>query len=321
MTGDDVLLDALNRLRGTGPEFDGFLANHGPMAAEALVRIGAVEVVPRWVDAYRARLAPAPEPVRGIEDEDWREHLGDERLFGDWIAYLRREADEMPWRALLQQWWPRLLPGLAASATHGVIRTAHAVRALRLAGDGPDPMLVDELAQGLGFWAARYQPLPGHPALAGPLDAVHATAGLPRLDPAEPSDGPGVSGRLRAVVRVDGLESGFDAWGPASTVPDIALDELIGAAAGCSPPGPTPRSRSATPSPRLPQCASSFRNSRTTLPEPAWRRAGRSWAGSWLPSLPPEIRTRPLQRTRIPTRCSNGSTRWPSSTATSMSSS
>ena len=76
MTDDDVLLDALDRLRGTEPEFDGFLANHGPMAAEALVRIGAAEVVPRWVDAYRTRLAPAPEPVRGLEDEDWCEHLG-----------------------------------------------------------------------------------------------------------------------------------------------------------------------------------------------------------------------------------------------------
>ena len=31
----DALLDALDRLRNTGPEFDGFLANHGPMAAEA----------------------------------------------------------------------------------------------------------------------------------------------------------------------------------------------------------------------------------------------------------------------------------------------
>jgi hypothetical protein len=231
MTGDDVLLDALDRLRGTGPEFDGFLANHGPMAAEALVRIGAVDVVPGWVDAYRTRLAPAPGPVRGIEDEDWREQLGDERLFGDWIAYLRRDADEMSWRALLQRWWPRLLPGLAASATHGVIRTAHAVRALRLAPDPPDPLLIDELAQGLGFWAARYQPLPGNPGLAGPLDAVHAIARLPRLDPDEPSDGPGVSGRLRVVGRVDGLGPGLDAWGPSSAVPDVALDELIGAAA------------------------------------------------------------------------------------------
>ncbi|MDT7578131.1 MAG: hypothetical protein QOH17_4464 [Pseudonocardiales bacterium] len=33
---DDTLLDALDRLRDTGLEFDGFLANHGPMAAEAL---------------------------------------------------------------------------------------------------------------------------------------------------------------------------------------------------------------------------------------------------------------------------------------------
>src|SRR5688500_4948761 len=52
--------------------------------------------------------------------------------------------------------------------------------------------------------SARYQPLPDNPALGGPLDAVHATARLPRLDPAEPFDGPGVSGWLRAVVRVDG---------------------------------------------------------------------------------------------------------------------
>ena len=99
--------------------------------------------------------------VRGIGDEDWHSHLGDERLFGDWIAYLRRAARECDWRELLLRWWPRLLPGLAASATHGVIRTAHAVRSLRAAGADRDALLVDELAQGLGFWAARYQTLPG----------------------------------------------------------------------------------------------------------------------------------------------------------------
>lgn len=228
---DDVLLDALDRLRGTGPEFGGFLANHGPMAAEALVRLGAAQVVPRWVDAYRGRLDAAPEVVRGIGDADWREHLGDERLFGDWTAYLRQQAGDIPWRALLLRWWPRLLPGLAASATHGVIRTAHAVRSLRAAGAAPDPLLVDELAQGLGFWAARYETLPGNPLLAGPLDAVTATARLPRLDPDEPPDGPGVSGRLRVLRRVAGLATGLNAWGPASTTPDAALDELISAAA------------------------------------------------------------------------------------------
>lgn len=55
----------------------------------------------------------------------------------------------MSWRDLLLQWWPRVLPGLAASATHGVIRTAHAVRSLRDAGTEPDALLADELAQAL----------------------------------------------------------------------------------------------------------------------------------------------------------------------------
>ena len=227
---DPVLLDALDRLRGTGPEFNGFLANHGPMAAEALVRIGGADVIPRWVENYRVRLAAAPEVRRGISDADWAEHLGDERLFGDWTAYLRHQAAELSWRDLLARWWPRLLPGLAASAAHGVIRTAHAVRSLRAAGADPDALLVDELAQGLGFWAARYQTVPGHPGLRGPSPAVDATAGLPRLDPDVPSEGPGISGRLASLHHLDGLPAALDEWGPPPT-PDDALDDLIAASA------------------------------------------------------------------------------------------
>ena len=227
---DDVLLAALERLRGTGPEFNGFLANHGPMAAEALTRIGGDDIVEGWVDRYRVRLQDAPEVVKGIEVGDWRRHLGDEHLIGDWIALLRTEAKETGWRDLLLRWWPRLLPGLAASATHGVIRTAHAVRSLQEAGDHQAPLLVDELAQGLGYWAARYQPLPGNPGLAGRLDAVSATTALPRLDPDVPSDGPGVGGRLRSLVRLDGFGDGLDGWG-APLASDAALDELIAAGA------------------------------------------------------------------------------------------
>jgi Questin oxidase-like len=227
---DEALLDALDRLRGTGPEFDGFLANHGPMAAEALVRLGSAERVGGWVTGYLPRLDDAPEVIRGISAEDWPERLGDVRLAGDWTAYLRREASETGWRELLLRWWPRLLPGLAASATHGVIRTAHAVRSLRAAGDGPEPLLVDELAQGLALWAARYERLPGNPQLTGPLAAVPAVAALPRLDPAVPADGDGISGRLRVLPQLDGYARSLDAWGPPAD-PDAALDELIGAAA------------------------------------------------------------------------------------------
>ncbi|OZM75382.1 questin oxidase family protein [Pseudonocardia sp. MH-G8] len=226
---DHVLLDALDRLHDTGPEFDDFLANHGPMAAEALIRLGGSDAVARWVDHYLPRLGPAPAVVRGISDTDWQEHLGDVRLAGDWTTYLRRQARDLPWHDLLLRWWPRLLPGMAASATHGVIRTAHAVRSLRAAGDEPDTLLVDELVHGLALWAARYQTLPGDPRPKGPLDAVTATSRLPRLDPAVPSEGPGIGGRLQSLHHLPHLADGLDAWN-APSVPDQALDELVGAA-------------------------------------------------------------------------------------------
>lgn len=229
---EPVLLDALERLQSTGPEFNGFLANHGPMAAEALVQMGHMDRVPAWVDRYRTLLDAAPEVRRGIDAQDWQQHLGDVRLVGDWTELLRREAAETTWTDLLTRWWPRLLPGMAASATHGVIRTAHAIRSLAQTSPGttPEPMLVDELAQGLGLWAARYQTLPGAPQLAGALEAIEATANLPRLDPAFTSDAPGVGGRLRALDRLPAFGPALDGWGAAAD-PDLALDSLIGAAA------------------------------------------------------------------------------------------
>ena len=74
-----------------------------------------------------------------------------------------------PWRDVLQRWWPRLLPGAVASATHCLIRTWHAVRALREAVTAPR---VDELAQALGYWAARWHPLP---AVFAPSVRLHRT--------------------------------------------------------------------------------------------------------------------------------------------------
>jgi hypothetical protein len=60
---DDGALDlALERLARTGPEYRGGLANHGPMAAGALVALGRPDVVARWVDAYAVHLDPPRRP-------------------------------------------------------------------------------------------------------------------------------------------------------------------------------------------------------------------------------------------------------------------
>jgi len=66
---DGALLDALDRFHGTGPEFGGFLANHGPMASEALVRLGAADRVGGWVSGYLPRLDAPPAAGGGV---DWR---------------------------------------------------------------------------------------------------------------------------------------------------------------------------------------------------------------------------------------------------------
>ena len=62
-----VLDEAYERLHRTGPEFGGWLSNHGPMAADALARLGAADQVHRWVDGYARRVDAAPaELVVGI---------------------------------------------------------------------------------------------------------------------------------------------------------------------------------------------------------------------------------------------------------------
>ncbi len=148
--------EALELLKGTGPEFqDGKYSNHGPMAAEALARLGRAEAIVPWVERYRRGLDVHPRASRRI-DPDYREALGDLSRFGDWVEFFDRELAADDWRTVLDRWVERLAPGVAAAATHGVIRTAHAVRSLE---DREDAARLHEVAEGLGYWATRYQPI------------------------------------------------------------------------------------------------------------------------------------------------------------------
>ncbi|WP_218011085.1 questin oxidase family protein [Herbidospora mongoliensis] len=169
--------EALERLADTGPEFHGGLSNHGPMVAEALVRLGAPGVVPGWISAYLPQLEERPGTRERITD--WRDALGDKRRVGDWTAYFTMALAGSSWRDVLARWWPRLAPGLAAGATHGVIRTAHAVRAL--ADQESEPRRA-ELAHALAYWAAAYAELPDRPITAGVRTMEQAVAVLPILE-------------------------------------------------------------------------------------------------------------------------------------------
>ncbi len=191
-----ILDDAYDRLRSTGPEFDGWLSNHGPMAAEALARNGHDGEISVWLDGYCRRLEATPGPSRRIDD--WRAALGDPRRLGDWLGWFDEQLRERPWTEALRTWWPRLIPGIAAGATHGVIRVGHAVRVLR--EEGESPARIAELAQGLGYWAARWQPVPGATGPGGRLDAEAAVAAVPPV----PHQVGGIVSRLAQLEHLDG---------------------------------------------------------------------------------------------------------------------
>jgi hypothetical protein len=68
--GFDVLDEAYERLRDSGPERDGWLSNHAPMAVEALARHGHGGDVHRWIDSYTDRLEERPRGIQPIAPEE-----------------------------------------------------------------------------------------------------------------------------------------------------------------------------------------------------------------------------------------------------------
>ncbi|WP_158854497.1 questin oxidase family protein [Saccharothrix deserti] len=208
LEADGVLDEMYERLHRTGPEFDGWLSNHGPMAVEAMIRAGYASDTSRWLDWYVRRLDELPvssDPVVLDRTESWRGALGDERRVGDWIELFTRELANRPWRDVLATWWPRLLPGIVAGATHGVIRVGHAVRVL-LTEDTTPPRIA-ELAHGLGYWAARWQQVPGVVGPAGTAAAPEALAGVPRVG----EQTGGIGSRIAQLGTLDGWSSALAA--------------------------------------------------------------------------------------------------------------
>jgi hypothetical protein len=183
MAANATIDEALELLAGSGPEF-AFgqlrLSNHGPMAAEALIALGRDEAVIPWVERYKQRLEGRPDARKSIDPQEWREALGDISRVGDWSAFFDRELAASPWRDVLDAWTRRLAPGLVASATHGVIRTAHAARSLSAE---ETPLRLHELAEGLAYWAATYMLLPGAPSASSrgllPSQALRIIEPLP----------------------------------------------------------------------------------------------------------------------------------------------
>ncbi len=176
--------EALERFHLVDLEYAGGLANHGPMGAEALESLGHQAMIPAFVGLYVPRLLPL-EIGRVLSEAEAGASLGDPSRRGDFVATYAARVREGDWRAVVASEISQLMPGLFAGAGHGLLRVAHAVRALEREDSD---LRRRELAHGLAYWAARFQTLPGLPgsrSAANPIELGAALAEWPLVGEVE----------------------------------------------------------------------------------------------------------------------------------------
>ena len=187
VTRQDAINDALDRLSSLGFTMENSFSEHGPMVAEAISTLGCNEDVAGWVEIYKqkhqhAPLLPRKHPIDGSNETEWRSALGDYSRATDWLELFREQLKERRWQDVITNWGPILVPGYFGGLTHGLTRTAHAVR-LFPEDANPSEVQIDELARGLAYWAGTYRPLPGNPDRHGRFEVDEALRHLPRVDP------------------------------------------------------------------------------------------------------------------------------------------
>jgi hypothetical protein len=145
----DGLARALAWSRQWSAEFPFFLANHLPMVLVALYRMGARdERLEAYTHVYHEQngLVPVPARLSEITGDAWREFLGQREREGDYRAFFAGEVARLGAREAAIAYLPQLIPGIAASATHALMRMAYAT-------------LIDsdeETGVALAYWAATY---------------------------------------------------------------------------------------------------------------------------------------------------------------------
>jgi Questin oxidase-like len=187
VVGEDPELEKwLIEGRRFSAEFPAFLANHLPMALVALRSLGASDRrLGEYFEWYREtnHLVLAPPRAAPIERVHWTAALGERSRESDYRDFFHREVETLGARAAIGAYLPVLLPGLAASATHGFMRLAYGVMRQDDA----------EIATALGYWAATY------------LELGKASGAKPSTDnPAE------VLLRMRSVASFRHVETELD---------------------------------------------------------------------------------------------------------------
>jgi hypothetical protein len=152
-----ALDEAFERMAGSDFELANGFVNHGPMACEALAALGHEDRIDGWARWFAEMVGegPTPRDPVGPGAFAWNDALGDYQRLPEWIGFFERVVADDGWSSAVEIWVPRLVPGMVTALFHGLIRTAHAVRAIDAVDTEPRRA---ELARALGYWAARFRP-------------------------------------------------------------------------------------------------------------------------------------------------------------------
>lgn len=148
-------------------EFPVLLANHLPMVLEAMGRLGASpERLEEYAQHYiSAHAVPEMLPrIAPLTEETWRSAIGQREREADLRDFFADVVSRMGGAEAIRHYMPELAPGVAASATHGLMRLAYAV----LRRDET------EIGNSLGYWAATFLAFPVRNGKAGvgPVELV-----------------------------------------------------------------------------------------------------------------------------------------------------
>ena len=130
------------------PLYGGGLAMHLPMVLVALERIHAPNT--KLIDTFNESIIGL-ERIGGLDKvtavNSIEEQLGHSESFRAYLKYYKHELATLGTQAVLKKSLPILIPGVAASAFHALIRLAYALEA----------NCQSEVAVALAYWSAEYQ--------------------------------------------------------------------------------------------------------------------------------------------------------------------
>lgn len=179
-------------------QFHHGLSNHLSMAIVALHELGAPDArLSEFFERYRSRLEPVPEPREPVLRGSWGTALGTQSRYADYLAFFEDEVARAGADGAVRAYLPQLMPGVAASSFHPLIRLGYAVRARDSA----------DVAVSLAYFADQFLRLGGGAPVAGassststgrPFDLLRSIAQTPALAHRPPGGG-AIFEELRAI--------------------------------------------------------------------------------------------------------------------------